>query len=295
MATAPESAALVALLRVGRRPWPEYSELLEQLGSAGKALEQELTDTNGQTSLLPRDPDPLIAQASSDIAGWQAAGIELLTVLDRDYPDNLKAVHDRPPLLFVDGALTAQDSRAIAVIGTRAPSPSGLRTARRAAQQLVAGGFTVVSGLAAGIDTAAHTAALQARHGRTVAVVGTGVKRSYPPQNAALQRTIAERGAVVSQFWPDAPPTRQSFPLRNATMSGLALATVVIEASARSGARIQARRALAHGRPVFLQRQVLAEPWANALAQRPGTHVIDDPEEIASVVDRLTDPGTLIG
>jgi DNA processing protein len=294
MASAPESAALVALLRVGGRPWPEYSELLEQVGSARKALEQELSGPHGQASLLPRDPEPLVAQATAEIAGWQATGIGLLTVLDDDYPDNLKAVHDRPPLLFVDGTLIAQDARAVAVIGARSPSPTGLQAAQRTAEHLVATGFTVVSGLAAGIDTAAHTAALEA-DGRTTAVIGTGVRRSYPPQNATLQRSIAERGAVISQFWPDAAPSRRSFPLRNATMSGLALATVVIEASARSGARIQARRALAHGRPVFLQRQVLAEPWARELADRPGTQVIDEPAQITSAVDRLTDPGTLIG
>jgi DNA processing protein len=294
MASALESAALVALLRVGGRPWPEYSELLEQTGSARKALEQELSGPQGQASLLPRDPEPLLAQAAAEVANWLATGIGLLTVLDNGYPDNLRAVHDRPPLLFVSGRLIAQDSRAVAVIGTRSPSPLGLRAARQTAEHLVASGFTVVSGLAAGIDTTAHTAALEA-NGRTAAVIGTGVRRSYPPQNAALQRTIAERGAVISQFWPDAAPTRGSFPLRNATMSGLALATVVIEASPTSGARIQARRALAHGRPVFLYRQVLAEAWAQDLAQRAGTQVIDEPAQITSAVDRLSDSGPLIG
>jgi DNA processing protein len=294
MASAAERAALVALLRVGRRPWPQYAELLERDGNASQALEHELAGADGQTSLLAEDPAPLLAEAESDISAWQAAGFRLVTVLDPDYPENLRAVHDRPPLIFVAGALRAQDARAIAVIGTRTPSPPGSETARQIAGHLVASGFTVVSGLAAGIDTAAHCAALEA-NGRTVAVIGTGLGRSYPPQNAALQRTITERGAVVSQFWPAAPPTRHSFPLRNATMSGLSLATVVVQASQRSGARIQARRALAHGRPVFLHRQVLADPWATELAQRPGVHVFTDPAQITETVARLTDPGTLIG
>jgi DNA processing protein len=153
----------------------------------------------------------------------------------------------------------------------------------------------VTSGLAAGIDTAAHTAALDANM-RTVAVIGTGLDHAYPTQNAALQRTIAARGAVVSQFWPDAPPERRNFPMRNAVMSGLSLATVVVEALHRSGARIQARIALAHGRPVFLSRRLTDEqPWAREFAQRPGTHVFDDPGEITDTVERLTTPGTLVG
>ena len=151
----------------------------------------------------------------------------------------------------------------------------------------------MVSGLAAGIDTAAHEAALAAG-GRTVAVIGTGLRHSYPPENAALQRRIAAEGAVVSQFWPDAPPSRTTFPLRNAVMSGLALGTVVVEASFRSGARLQARLALAHGRPVFLWRAVLDEPWAREVAQRPGVHVIDEPAQVMETVERLNAMDALV-
>jgi DNA processing protein len=152
----------------------------------------------------------------------------------------------------------------------------------------------VFSGLAAGIDTAAHTAAL-AQGGRTVAVIGTGINRVYPPQNAQLQRQIAGRGAVVSQFWPDAPPTRQSFPMRNAVMSGMTLASVVVEASNTSGARLQARLALAQGRSVFLLESVLAEEWARECAARPGAHVVHSPREITTIIERLTSPDTLVG
>ncbi len=153
--------------------------------------------------------------------------------------------------------------------------------------------FTVISGLAAGIDTAAHRAALQAG-GRTIAVIGTGLGRAYPPQNADLQREIASTGAVVSQFWPDAGPSRQSFPLRNSVMSGLTLATVIVEAAATSGARVQARLALAHGRPVFLADSLLSQVWARELADRPGTHVFCAPTEITDAIDRLTGPGALV-
>ena len=179
------------------------------------------------------------------------------------------------------------------MIGTRRPSPAGLERASAVAEHLVGCGFTVASGLAAGIDAAAHTAAL-ARGGRTIAVIGTGLRRSYPPQNAALQRRIANEGAVISQFWPDAPPTRTSFPQRNAVMSGIALATIVIEASHTSGARTQARHALAHGRPVLLMDSLLEQHWARELAARPGTWVIRSPEEVPALAERLSATNGLV-
>jgi DNA processing protein len=220
--------------------------------------------------------------------------MRLVTVLEPDYPPNLRAVHDRPPMVFISGDLTREDANAVAVVGARKATAAGISHARAIAQHLVDKNFTVVSGLAAGIDTAAHTAALS-RGGRTVAVIGTGLARSYPPQNRALQQQIATRCAVVSQFWPDAPPSKRSFPMRNAVMSGIALATVVVEASHTSGARTQTRLALAHGRPVFLHRTLVdRQPWAQETATRPGTHVIDDPDQITAALARLTGPGSLV-
>ena len=151
-----------------------------------------------------------------------------------------------------------------------------------------------MSGLAAGIDTAAHTAALD-RGERTVAVIGTGLHHTYPPQNAGLQRTIGSEGAVVSQFWPDSPPSRRSFPMRNAVMSGISLATVIVEATQTSGARIQARLALAQGRRVFLLEQLLVQEWARELATRPGTHVVRAAEDITETIDRVTATDALVG
>jgi DNA processing protein len=151
----------------------------------------------------------------------------------------------------------------------------------------------VGSGLAAGIDTAAHTAGLAAG-GRTVAVIGTGLGRCYPPENAALQRRIADGCAVVSRFWPDAGPTRRSFPMRNVLMSGLARATIVVEAAATSGARVQAQRALAHGRPVFLLRRLLEQPWARELAGGSGVHVVSEPGQITTTIERLNATDVLV-
>jgi DNA processing protein len=294
MTIARECAALVALLRIGHRPWHQYAELVENAGSAVSTLQQELGHPAGQTSLLPEDPEPAIAQASSEIERWRADGIRLVSVLDPDYPDNLRAVHDRPPLIFVAGGLARSDRRSVAVVGARRASRQGLNRAREIAEHLVGSGYVVVSGLAAGIDTTAHTAALGAG-GRTLAVIGTGLAHSYPPENAALQRRIAGAGAVISQFWPDSPPSRRSFPMRNAVMSGLTLGTVLVEASPTSGARIQARLALAHGRPVFLVDSLLSQPWARDLATRPGTHVVGSAREITSAIERLNSSGALVG
>ena len=280
----PETGALVALLRSAKRPVPGYAALVEEAGSATVILEDE------QGLLAPQ----LLATAKTEIEAWHAAGITLFTVLDPGYPPNLRAVHDRPPLVFVAGRLEPKDIRSVAVIGTRRPSSTGLESAGAVAEELVDAGFTVVSGLAAGIDTAAHAAALS-HGGRTVAVIGTGLNRAYPPQNASLQTRIAAEGAVISQFWPDAPPSRASFPKRNALMSGTALATVVIEAGQTSGARTQARLALAHGRPVLLMQSLLQQPWASELATRPGTWVIRAPTEIAPLVERLSSTGALVG
>jgi DNA processing protein len=152
------------------------------------------------------------------------------------------------------------------------------------ARMLAERNVTVVSGLARGIDTAAHTAALNAG-GRTIAVIGTGIRRYYPAENRELSDRIAEYGAVVSQFWPDAPPATYTFPRRNVTMSGIAQGTVVIEASSTSGAKMQARLALEHGKKVFLLRSLVdSYSWAAKYAARPGATVV---EAVDDVIDAL--------
>jgi DNA processing protein len=185
----------------------------------------------------------------------------------------------------VRGEFIADDQRSIAIVGSRHPTPEGLARARRLSTELSESGHVIASGLATGIDAVAHMAALNCS-ARTLAVIGTGVDRVYPTDHSTLQRTIAAQGAVVSCFWPHQPPTRQSFPIRNGLMSGLTLATVVVEAAPTSGTRVQARRALAHGRPVFLAPRLLSQEWARQLAKRPNVHVTDDAGEIAATVER---------
>jgi DNA processing protein len=289
-----ESAAMVALLRHGKRPWEGYADLVEDAGSALTVLDEESDLDGTQASLFPAETASLLDAARAEVDGWTASGFELFTVLEPGYPENLRAVHDRPPLVFVAGRLDSGDARSVAVVGARNATRLGLDATAEIATELARDGYTVVSGLAAGIDTAAHTAALAAG-GRTVAVIGTGLRRSYPRENASLQRRIATRCAVVSQFWPDAPPNRRSFPLRNAVMSGIALATLIIEARETSGARIQARLALAHGRPVFLLGSLVSEhAWAREFAQRPGVHIVNRAAELVEALERLTSTGALV-
>lgn len=285
MTVGSETVALVALLRIGRRREQDYVRLIEQAGSAEAVFEREFGVRGGQAVLFAADEPPCLDTARADVGEWLARDIRVVTILDDWYPANLRRVDDRPPLLFIAGTLEQADERSIAIIGARRASAEGLRLARTFAGELVSNDFTVVSGLAAGIDSAAHEAVL-ARGGRTVAVIGTGLlHRSYPPENAELQRQIAARCAVISQFWPASPPTQKTFPMRNAVMSGLSRGSVVIEASERSGARVQARLALAHGRPVFLLERLLGQEWARELARREGVHVVTCPQDVIAEVN----------
>jgi DNA processing protein len=278
-----ETAWMVALLRHGRRGWNAYAGLVEAARSARPILEEE-------HGLLTQD---LVEAGSRELAQWREAGIRIATVLDPDYPENLRAVHDRPPLIFTLGELLDVDARSVAVIGSRQASESGVSLAQDIARNLVESRYTVVSGLARGIDTAAHAAALE-RGGRTVAVIGTGLHHCYPRQNVSLQRLIADRCAVVSQFWPETGARSENFPRRNAVMSGLSLATVIVEAGARSGARTQARFALAHGRPVLLMRRLLEQEWAQELARRPGVHLVESARDIPPLVEHLSSADILV-
>jgi len=176
----------------------------------------------------------------------------------------------------------------MSVVGSRDASPRGLSVARSIAAGLVDHGITVIAGLAKGIDSAAHVAAMEAG-GRTVAVLGTGINHCYPAENRALQNRIAAEGLVLSQFWPNAPPTKHTFPMRNTVMSGYGCATIVVEAGEHSGARIQARRAVAHGRPVILSDLVVkANKWPAELIDRPGVYVAGSTAEVMSIVESIT-------
>jgi DNA processing protein len=287
-----ERAAVVALLRVrpGGLSWGEIAAGVLEAGSALAVWHRAVAPA---LAGVPGELDPLTV-AAADVTGWTAGGWTFLTILDPQYPARLRGIHQAPPMLFGRGTLIADDP-AVSVVGSRRASEQGLRVAASVARELVRRGLTVISGLALGIDTAAHRAALDAG-GRTVAVIGTGISRVYPAQNRELQEKIAASGLVLSQFWPDAPPQARNFPIRNATMSGYGLATVVAEAGEHSGARIQARLAVEHGRPVILTAAVAEQnEWARALVGRPGVHVAASLRAVMAVVDRLIAERAAVG
>ena len=276
-----ELAALVALERSrprGTAPW-KIARYVEELGSAIAGL-------FGDRHV---DED-VVRQAQSDVERWLANGLDMRSVLDETYPANLRGAFDSPPYVFVKGEL--DDSwarRAVAVVGTRDATPQGTARARRVARTLVDGGYAVLSGLARGIDHAAHTATLDAG-GRTVAVMGTGIERVYPAEHRELaNRIVTTGGALVSQFEPNATGARHTFPMRNATMSGMALATVVVEAGETSGARVQALAGLKNGSSVFLLRSLVEQQdWARELVNvgkfGATAVVLDDVDQLMSAL-----------
>jgi DNA processing protein len=194
------------------------------------------------------------ARASVDLDGFMeqiaTQGIQVLTWEDEAYPSRLKEIDQPPPILYLRGELTTEDSWAVAVVGTRRVTAYGRQVTEELASYLAQNGVTVVSGLARGVDSIAHQAALKAG-GRTLAVMGNGVDRIYPPEHRALAEQILASGALLSDYAPGTPPESANFPPRNRLISGLSLAVVVVEAGETSGALITAQFAVDQGREVF--------------------------------------------
>jgi DNA processing protein len=190
------------------------------------------------------------ADPARELAAARAAGVAVVPWSAASYPAELRQLADPPAALYVRGALLPCDVRSVAVIGSRGATPYGLRVARALAGDLARAGVTVVAGLARGIDAAAHRAALAAG-GRTIAVLGSGLLKPYPEDHLGLLEEVAAAGAVLSEFPLDAPPLRRHFPQRNRLIAALAAGTLVVEASATSGALSTVRHALDLGRTVM--------------------------------------------
>jgi DNA processing protein len=190
------------------------------------------------------------AEVDAEIRRARDAGIGLVCFDDEYYPARLRAIADPPPLLYIKGELSSANDKAVAIVGSRSSSDYGRRVARDLAAGLARLGFTVVSGMARGIDGVAHAAAL-AGGGRTIAVLGSGVERAYPPEHDRLYQQISDRGAVVSELPIGTRPLAFNFPARNRLISGLSLGVVVVEATEKSGSLITASLAVDQGREVF--------------------------------------------
>lgn len=215
-----------------------------------KADQAELLRVEGVTEkvaneILRMNPEKI---AGKMLREMDKDGIQLLTLYSDSYPSLLKEIYDPPPVLYFKGEL--KDDVCLGVVGTRRPTTYGKVAAEEIGRSLAANGMTVVSGLARGIDTLAHKAALDGG-GRTIAVLGSGFKRFYPKENRKLAEKISEHGAIMTEFPPDTPPLPENFPRRNRVISGLSEAVVIVEAAEKSGALITANYALNQGRDVL--------------------------------------------
>jgi len=228
--------------------------------------------------------------AESEIKRVDQLGFRIVTLADNDYPALLLEIPDPPPFIYVYGNLPMHVNN-IAIVGSRHATQYGLSTTKHLSRDLVKHGLTIISGMARGIDTAAHEGALAAG-GKTVAVLGSGLARIYPRENEKLYHQIAKNGAVISEFPLDAEPEGHHFPLRNRIISGLSLGTVIVEATLRSGSLITARLAAEQNREVF------AVPGSIKSFKSTGTHTLikqgarlveqsqDIMDEIAHLLDR---------
>lgn len=223
--------------------------------------------------------------------------LRVFSVFSDDYPENLKNIYDPPIVLYVRGKRSLREDKiAVALVGSRRASMYGVNICQKFSCQLASRGVTVVSGLARGIDSAAHRGALSAK-GVTLAVLGCGLNRLYPPENKNLADEIADSGAIISEFPMDTPPLRRNFPIRNRIISGLSLGVVIVEAACRSGALITADCALEQGREVF------AVPGRAGSATSSGTHglikrgakLAENVEDIITELNLVPFAGATIG
>jgi DNA processing protein len=216
------------------------------LGASGAAVSGVLGQRAAQA--WAAGPDPKLVDA---LRSWlQAAGNSLITLADATYPQALLNTPDPPPILFAKGRVAILQQRAIAIVGARSATPGGMRDAQSFAEALGNAGLTIVSGLATGIDAAAHRGGL-CTHASSVAVVGTGLDKVYPARNRDLAHELAEHGLLLSEFSLGTPPLAGNFPRRNRVISGLSDGILVVEAALHSGSLITARQALEQGRDVF--------------------------------------------
>ncbi|MCK4390547.1 MAG: DNA-processing protein DprA [Desulfobacterales bacterium] len=246
-----------------------FLHLIQHFGEPEKvfsASREELLQVEGINDHLASaiQGHKIPGKVQEDLALAQKNGVRLITFSDLDYPTLLRHIHDPPPVLYVYGTLDP-DSLNIAIVGSRNATSYGRTITKRLSADLARRSFTVVSGMALGIDSAAHIGAL-AGGGKTIAVLGCGLGTIYPAENKRLFYRIVESGAVISEFPFLSPPDAHNFPVRNRIISGLALGTVIVEATRRSGSLITARLAAEQGREVF------AVPGSVASFKSMGTH-----------------------
>lgn len=261
--------------------------LIERFGSIPAAFDAE----EEELSLIPRMTTEMIAgmrnapleQLEDELCDLRSEGIRLLTWDSDDYPANLRKADDAPPILFVMGTLTDDDERAVAIIGTREPSDESIALASRLAREFAGCGFTVVSGLALGVDAAAHEGALDAG-GRTLAVFGSGIRHIHPRSNQMLAERILESGALLSELHPNTPVQGRNLMARDRIISGLSLGVIVVEAGIKSGSMDTAAKAKKQGRLVMA---VPGSPGTDELISGGAVRLGSDATDIAALCEQI--------
>ncbi len=260
--------------------------LVEVLGSAKQALEAKKADLASMPGLGSRVLDNWDAHKSKqpwwkEVELAERLQVDLIPWTSALYPKRLLDIIDSPVLLYVRGKITSADNQAMAIVGTRHASTYGLDAAYTFSRTLARQGFTIVSGLARGIDTSAHSAALET--GRTLAVIGSGLANIYPRENVQLAERIVQQGALISEFPLTTPPDRQNFPQRNRIVSGLSLGVLLIEAPLQSGAMITMDRAMKQHRRMFtLPGRIDNENFRgnHALIKEGKAQLVESPQDI---------------
>jgi DNA processing protein len=234
-------------------------------------------------------------EVDPELSRCQEAGARVIGQDDSEYPEMLKLIPDPPAVLYIRGNLEPRDLNAVGIVGSRRCSHYGREQAERFGALLAQAGVTVISGGARGVDSGSHRGAMQPTNGRTIAVLGCGVDIAYPPENAAIFKQIAARGAVISEFPMASPPLKENFPRRNRIISGMSRGVLVVEADIASGALITARQAgVEHGRPVFALPGRVDNPMSagpHALI-RDGATLVTNLEEILEGLGPLPHPVT---
>ncbi|MBE0425155.1 MAG: DNA-protecting protein DprA [Nitrospirae bacterium] len=230
-------------------------KLLSKFGTPGNIFNSDFDDLLAVEGIGTRVAKTIKEFSSWDLIGKQidvleSKGLKVISYGDPLYPEMLREIEDAPALIYIKGDIQPKDKFAIAVVGSRNPTHYGASVAEQIAEELASMGFTIVSGMARGIDSLSHRSALKAG-GRTIAVLGSGLDIPYPPENKILMERIAGSGCVLSEFSPGTPPDRENFPRRNRIISGLCLGVLVIEATSDSGSLITAAYALEQNREVF--------------------------------------------
>jgi DNA processing protein len=250
-----ELALWLALTRIKGLGCISFKKLASHFADPTQSLSATAAELSAIEGIDRKAVDGLLAftqwdEVEQEVQRAEEAGVKIIPFGSAIYPARLRSIADPPPCLYVKGEIRREDDKAVAVIGTRSASHYGRRVARDLCRGLASVGFTVISGMARGIDGVAHDEALNAG-GRTIAVLGSGVDRAYPPEHRKLYHRISENGAVISELPLGAPPLAFNFPARNRLISGLSAGVVVVEATEKSGSLITAAIALEQGREVF--------------------------------------------